>query len=166
MLKYHLSVERRTEYLNGREKINMKKWTTPMAMEECFTANVDVAVTTCYKIACNTDVANAYEIQKHGWESIFYYHNSGRCGNENNQVVVVDDKNNITGMKELRQKTFGSGVDVLPCEIFEDSGYTTPGSPGTLEVGKTVYWRTNYEGKDFSHQGILKLVDANKKAMS
>lgn len=37
-----------------------------MAMEECFTANVDVAVTTCYKIACNTDAANAYEYKNHG----------------------------------------------------------------------------------------------------
>lgn len=46
--------------------MNMKKWTTPMAMEECFTANVDVAVTTCYKIACNTDAANAYEYKNHG----------------------------------------------------------------------------------------------------
>lgn len=146
----------------------MKKWTTPMAMEECFTANVDVAVTTCYKIACNTDAANEYEKQIHGnfdgW--LRYSHKKDDCGNENNQVVVVDDKNSITGMKELKKKVFGSGVDVLPCEIFADSGYTTPGSPGTLEVGKTVYWRTDYAGKTYSHQGTLQLVNANKKCMS
>lgn len=146
--------------------MNMKKWTTQMAMEECFTANVDVAVTTCYKIACNTDAANAYEEQVLRWEpSWLYYHNPGHCGNENNQVVVVDDKNKITGIKELKHKTFG-GVEVLPCEIFEDSGYTVKGSPGTLEVGKTVYWRTNYTGRTFSHQGELKLVNANKQSMS
>lgn len=144
----------------------MKKWTTPIAMEECFTANVDVAVTTCYKIACNTGAANAYEYQNHDFiEAIGYTHFKKTCGDENNQVIVVDDKNNITGMKELRHKAFG-GVEVLPCKIFEDSGYTVPGSPGTLEVGKTVYWRTNYDKKVFSHQGTLKLVDANKKSMS
>ncbi len=43
----------------------MKKWTTPMAMEESFTANVDVAVTTCYKIACNTEAATDVEKQKY-----------------------------------------------------------------------------------------------------
>ena len=39
----------------------MKKWTTPMAMEECFTANVDVAVSTCYIVACDAEEANKYE---------------------------------------------------------------------------------------------------------
>lgn len=39
----------------------MKKWTTPMAMEECFTANVDVAVSTCYQVACDAEEANNYE---------------------------------------------------------------------------------------------------------
>lgn len=146
--------------------MNMKKWTTPMAMEESFTANVDVAVTTCYKIACNTDAANAYEDKIHPFDPLgFYDHDSNACGNENNQVVVVDDKNKITGIKELKHKYFG-GVEVLPCEIFEDSGYTVKGSPGTLEVGKTVYWRTNYTGRTFSHQGELKLVNANKQSMS
>lgn len=144
--------------------MNMKKWTTPMAMEECFTANVDVAVTTCYKIACNTRAANLYEGINHLFDDPF-----GRihqeCGDENNQVVVVDDKNNITGMKKLKHNGSG-GVEVLPCETFEDSGYTVKGSPGPLQVGKTVYWRTNDTGKVFSHQGKLQLVLANKKSMS
>ena len=39
----------------------MKNWTTPMAMEECFTANVDVAVSACYKVKCDAPAANAYE---------------------------------------------------------------------------------------------------------
>lgn len=61
----------------------MKKWTTPMAMEECFTANVDVAVTTCYKIACNTLAANAYEVMNHGWwDALGFIHRE--CGDENN----------------------------------------------------------------------------------
>lgn len=142
----------------------MKKWTTPMAMEECFTANVDVAVTTCYKIACNTLAANAYEVMNHGWwDALGFIHRE--CGDENNQVVVVDDKNNITGMKKLKHNGSG-GVEVLPCETFEDRGYTVKGSPGAFQVGKTVYWRTNDTGKIFSHQGKLKLVDANKKTMS
>ena len=165
MLKYLLSVERGTEHLNGRGKIYMKKWTTPMAMEEGFTANVDVAVTTCYKIACNTYMANGYEIFNHGLDAYHFVHRKKECGDENNQVVVVDDKNNITGMKKLKHNDFG-GVEVLPCETFKDSGYTVPGSPGELEVGKTVYWRTNDTGKIFSHQGQLQSVLANKKSMS
>lgn len=68
-------------------------------------------------------------------------------------------------LKDLKHKTFG-GVKVLPCEIFQDSDYTVLGSAGTLGVGKTVYWRTNYTGRTFSHQGTLKLVNANKKCMS
>lgn len=68
-------------------------------------------------------------------------------------------------LKDLKHKTFGS-VKVFPCEIFRDSDYTVPGSPGKLEVGKTVYWRTNYAGRTFSHQGTLNFVDANKKCMS
>lgn len=141
----------------------MKKWTTPTAIEECFTANVDVAVTTCYKIACNTWAANYYELKNHFWEAPDYIHQE--CGDENNQVVVVDDKNNITGMKKLKHNGSG-GVEVLPCETFEDSGYTVKGSPGPLQVGKTVYWRTNDTGKVFSHHGKLQLVLANKKSMS
>ena len=160
-----MSVEIRTEYLNGRGKIYRKKWTTPMAMEECFTANVDVAVTTCYKIACNIYNANGYEIINNFWDAYNRIHRKEECGDENNQVVVVDDKNNITGMKKLKHNGFG-GVEVLPCETFKDSGYTVPGSPGELEVGKTVYWRTNDTGKIFSHQGQLQSVLASKKSMS
>lgn len=143
--------------------MNMKKWTTPMAMEECFTASVDVAVTTCYKIACNTVAADIYEVYTHRWDGFKLIHQE--CGDKNNQVVVVDDKNNITGMKKLKHNSFG-GVEVLPCETFEDSGYTVSGSPGPFQVGKTVYWRTNDTGKIFSHQGKLQSVVANKKSMS
>lgn len=47
MLKYHLSVERRTEHLNGRGKINMKKWLTPSAIQEDLMADAAVAESSC-----------------------------------------------------------------------------------------------------------------------
>lgn len=69
----------------------MKKWTTPMAMEECFTANVDVAVTTCYKIACNTNAANNVEYKTYG--KIHPFHLSKTCGGANHQTIQVDTSN-------------------------------------------------------------------------
>lgn len=47
--------------------MNMKKWTTPMAIEENIAANVSVAETVCYKLGCDTRAANAYEEEHKQW---------------------------------------------------------------------------------------------------
>lgn len=47
MVEYYLSVFRATEHLNGRGKINMKKWLTPSAIQEDLMADAAVAVTSC-----------------------------------------------------------------------------------------------------------------------
>lgn len=39
--------------------MNMKKWMTPTAIKENFAA--DNTVSSCYKIACNTEAANSVE---------------------------------------------------------------------------------------------------------
>lgn len=72
--------------------MNMKKWTTPMAMEESFTANVDVAVTTCYKVACNAPAANAYE-KEHRQGLLGWYcpdHTDYYCTDSTKNVIKVD----------------------------------------------------------------------------
>lgn len=58
MVEYYLSVERRTEHLNGRGKINMKKWETPKVVEEQFAANSNVSA--CYSLVCTLPGDNPY----------------------------------------------------------------------------------------------------------
>lgn len=102
----------------------MKKWTTPMAMEECFTANVDVAVTTCYKIACDTNAATAVEQQKYPYFPIKPLHNNFNCGDANHQTIQVDssNRNEVKKMKAVKGGIFGTDSNC----IFYDSNYQTP----------------------------------------
>ena len=140
--------------------MNMKKWKTPMAMEESFTANVDVAVSTCYIVACDTEEANKYEKGHltYPWD-IMRNHNIVNCTyTENNEIQIDSRTHKITGM--IGHYVGGEA----PCQ-FTDSNYQ-PISPGDLEVGKRVYW--THEGLlgTYHHQGDLKLSNPDKKCMS
>lgn len=140
----------------------MKKWTTPMAMEESFTANVDVAVTTCYKVKCNAQAANAYE-KGHPQEWSFLLgtpnHTNARCTYYKNNVIQIDSNTHkITGMKGKYYNYFEA-----ECQ-FTDANYQ-PINPGDLQVGKTVYW-THTDAQTYHHLGTLELTDPNKKSMS
>lgn len=144
----------------------MKKWTTPMAMEECFTANVDVAVTTCYKIACDTDAAIAVEQQIHHRDHFLPSHSWLTCGNANNQTIQVDssNENKVKKMKAVRYN-FNGSYDV-DC-VFYDPGYQAPINAEKVDINNTIYWVTKENGINHHHQGILKLGDlASKKTMS
>lgn len=89
----------------------MKNWTTPMAMEECFTANVDVAVTTCYKIACDIKAATAAEQQIHHRDYLLPPHTSLTCGDANHQTIQVDSSNGneVKKMKAVKGGIFWNG---------------------------------------------------------
>lgn len=139
--------------------MNMKKWTTPMAMEECFTANVDVAVTTCYKVACDAKAANAYEEGHPFWGVYPPNHTGDNCTYYENNVIQIDSNTHkITGMIGKYRK------GEVQCQ-FTDSNYQ-PINPSELEVGKRVYWTHHNYLAIYHHQGNLELTDQNKKCMS
>ena len=138
----------------------MKKWTTPMAMEECFTANVDVAVTTCYKVACDAKAANAYEERHPFWGVYPPNHTGDNCTYYENNVIQIDSNTHkITGM--IGKYKYGD----VQCQ-FTTPDYQTI-NPGGLEVGTRVYWTHKYVGTlQHHHQGNLELTDPDKKCMS
>ena len=137
----------------------MKNWTTPMAMEECFTANVDVAVTTCYKVACDAKEANKYEIGHYGLAGYFIDNNGINCTYpEKNKIQVDSQTHKITGM--IGDYKRGE----VECQ-FTNSDYQAI-DPGDLKVGTRVYWTHKGLLGTYHHQGDLKLSDPNKKCMS
>ena len=146
--------------------MNMKKWTTPMAMEESFTANVDVEVTTCYKIACDTKAATAAEQQIYGRDLGIPPHLWYNCGDANNQTIQVDSSN---GNKVKKMKAVHGGIlgqSDSDC-IFYDSTYKTPINAEDVKINQTIYWVTNIGRTQYHHQGIIKLnAVASKKTMS
>ena len=138
----------------------MKNWTTPMAMEECFTANVDVAVSTCYIVACDTEEANNYEKGHltYQWE-IVRNHKIINCAYpQNNEIQIDPQTHKITGM--IGHYVAGE----VKCQ-FTDSNYQ-PIKLDDLKVGKRVYWTHEGYLGTYHHQGDLKLSDPNKKCMS
>lgn len=141
----------------------MKKWTTPMAMEECFTANVDVAVTTCYKIACDTNAATAVEQQKYPYFPIKPLHNDFNCGDANHQTIQVDssNRNEVKKMKAVKGGIFGTDSDC----IFYDPNYQTPIDAKDVVYNQTIYWVTSEYGVKYHHQGTIGEI-ASKKSMS
>lgn len=141
----------------------MKKWTTPMAMEESFTANVDVAVTTCYKIACDTNAATAVEQQKYPYFPIKPLHNNFNCGDANHQTIQVDssNRNEVKKMKAVKGGIFGTDSDC----IFYDSNYQTPIDAKDVVYNQTIYWVTSEYGVKYHHQGTIGEI-ASKKSMS
>lgn len=146
--------------------MNMKKWITPMAMEECFTANVDVAVSTCYKVACNAPAANAYE-KEHRQGLLGWYcpdHTDYYCTDSTKNVIKVDSNTHkIIGME-------GKYEHDVQCQ-FTTPDYQQTIDTGDLKVGQTVYWTSpgflnQFNGSKYHHQGTLQLADLDKKLMS
>lgn len=147
----------------------MKKWTTPMAMEECFTANVDVAVTTCYKIVCDINAATAVEQQKYQYLPSFLrpLHYSKTCGDGDHQTIQVDSANG----NEVKKMTTVNGGVVGQWDsdcIFYDSTYLTQIDAKDVDINRTIYWVTTGEaGLQYHHQGTLNLnAVASKRSMS
>ena len=143
----------------------MKKWTTPMAMEECFTANADVAVavSTCYRVACVASAANEYEKGHRQGIFVGWYapdHTNANCTFPEKNVIQIDSRTHkITGMIGDYE------VGKVECQ-FTTSNYQAI-YPGDLEVGKRVYWTSPGPwGSTYHNQGNLELVNPDKKCMS
>lgn len=143
----------------------MKKWTTPMAIEECFTANVDVAVTTCYKIACNTKAATDVESQKYANNWIKPLHLSKTCGDAKHQTIQVDSSNGNEVKKMMTTNGGVIGSWDSDC-IFYDPSYQQPINAKDVVYNQTIYWVTTGEfGLQYHHQGTIGEI-ASKKSMS
>lgn len=141
-------------------KTNMKKWTTPMAMEECFTANVDVAVSTCYIVACDAEEANKYEkgCFDFPW-NLMRNHTNANCTFPEKNVIQIDPRTHkITGMIG----DYENGK--VKCQ-FTNSNYQ-PIESGDLKVGTRVYWTSPGYLSTYHHQGNLQLANPDKKLMS
>lgn len=144
----------------------MKNWTTPMAMEECFTANVDVAVTTCYKIACDTDAAIAAEKQIYHSNWAIPPHLPLICGNAKNQTIQVDSSNGnkVKKMKAVRYSL--NGPYDVDCDFYAP-GYQVQIDAEEVDINNTIYWVTKEKGITYHHQGTFKLdAVASNKSMS
>ncbi len=141
--------------------MNMKKWTTPMAIEENYAGNAAVAESACYRIKCDTQAADSWE-QGHPQNTLFgstyAHHKDGHCGDYDNYVISVNSSTHkITAMEEVH-KIGGFTVATLPC-TFYDKDFVNKISSGDLKSGDRVYWRTNMGGLDYSHQGNLEAIN-------
>ena len=143
----------------------MKKWMTPTAVEENFLANNTVS--TCYKIACNTDAANNVEKSFYPAGYRAHYHRGNYCGDAEHQVLVTNKNNEIVGMKELNADN-----GTLDCALYTDVNYNKEMSPSKISdyVNKKIYWKTEttflFITTEYHHQGTVQLVDASKRNMS
>lgn len=144
----------------------MKEWMTPKAVKENFAA--DNTVSSCYKIACNTEAANSVEESFYPNDYWAHYHRVNYCGYAEHQVLVTNKNNEIVGMKELN-----ADKGPLDCTLYTDVNYKKEMSPSNISdyVNKTIYWKTQTKNlviftTDYHHQGTVQLVDASKRNMS
>lgn len=143
----------------------MKEWMTPKAVKENFAA--DNTVSSCYKIACNTEAANSVEKSFYPMDYWAHNHRVDYCGNAEHQVLVTNKNNEIVGMKELHADK-GS----LDCTLYTDVNYNKEMAPSNISdyVNQTIYWKTQTKNfiftTDYHHQGTVQLVDASKRNMS
>lgn len=141
--------------------MNMKKWTTPMAVEENYAGNAAVAESACYRIKCDTQAADSWELghpQDTIVGTIHAHHKGGHCGDYDSYVISVNSSTHkITSMEEVH-KVAGFTVATLPC-TFYDKDFANKISSGDLKSGDRVYWRTNMGGIEYSHQGNLEAIN-------
>lgn len=143
----------------------MKKWMTPKAIKENFAA--DNTVSSCYKIACNTEAANSIEKTFYPRTYEAHNHRGNYCGDAEHQVLVTNKNNEIIGMKELHADN-----GPLDCTLYTDVNYNKEMSPSNISdyVNKTIYWKTHttffFITTEYHHQGTVQLVDASKRNMS
>ena len=148
----------------------MKKWTTPMAIEENIAANVSVAETVCYKLGCDIEAANTYEKANKQWfgnQLIATHHGMNGCGNADKQVITVDTSTNtITGMKEIYTGDGDGKTHIYPCSFY-DSQFLTVIDKMSCTPGSKVYWQTtDTSGRKYHHQGTITLTAASRPLRS
>lgn len=161
MVEYYLSVERRTEHLNGRGKINMKKWETPSAIQEDLMADAAVAVTSCGSYNATTYCAipgkDAYHVNdgdKWRWDSENHAH-KWQCATPGT-VDITAGKGHENGAfgNEIYDIKIGTQVSDLTAAVDSNIGSYTA---STFVVGGNykASWKSNSGSTVYKHYGLV-----------
>lgn len=162
MVEYYLSVKRRAEHLNGRGKINMKKWLTPSAIQEDLMANAAVAVTSYGSYNATTYCAIPGNDAYHVNDGDDYRQDSN--GLWHKDACVKPGTGNIskgTGMEggwfgsSISNIKIGSKVDDLTAAVDSNIGSYTS---STFEVGgdyKASWESKDWFGRVYKHYGLV-----------
>ena len=136
-----------------------RNYVKPLLNSEEFIPNEYVAA--CFKLGCSFEAANSYEEQIDNHP--IYGHQSGYCGNKDNQYVEVDENGCIEKAYEKHILWGELTID------FYDETYThkitgnvcvedASGEPITL------YWKTSNGDNVYHHRGTITRNAANKSA--
>lgn len=163
MLKYHLSVERRTEHLNGRGKINMKKWLTPSAIQEDLMADAAVAESSCGSYNATLFCAIPGQDKNHvddGWQpkrdDSGLWHLS-ECVIPGNADITAG-----TGMESgfnphtIYNIKIGSKVDDMNSYVDSNVG-NYDGSKFAVGSIYKASWKSDANGDVYKHYGLAKI---------
>lgn len=166
MVEYYLSVFRATEHLNGRGKINMKKWLTPSAIQEDLMA--DVAVTSCGSYNATTYCAipgnDAYHVNDGGdWrqDSDGHWH-KWQCANPGTGNISKG-----TGMEggwfgsAIYDIKIGSEVSDLNAAVDSNIGSYTASTFKIHGVYKASWKSKDGLNKVYKHYGLVQVNDVD-----
>ncbi|MGN0275088.1 MAG: hypothetical protein ACI4DT_10015 [Chordicoccus sp.] len=123
-----------------------EKWESPRIKVETFAPNDYVSA--CWGVACDVDLANAYETSN-GFTNVS--HRSDHCGNASNQYL--QDTNN-DGTFDTMTETGTDGLGDLNCVLYTDGSYTTREPYSSVKTGDHIFWTTAASGgRVWHHQG-------------
>lgn len=122
----------------------------PQAVVEGFAPNEYVAA--CWGVACSTDAANQYEIDKGYYDGGNVSHaTGGHCGDSTNQKITVNSDNKPVKMTEVGTDGLGN----LACTIYADTSYEQKKDISTVQTGDYIYWTTTSGSRTWHHQGTV-----------
>ena len=127
-----------------------RKWVTPRAEIEGFTANEYCSA--CWGVKCNIEDANEYE-DEYDFDEKGIYHTPDHCGLATNQVIKDLDGD---GTADLMQEVGTDGLGTLECKIYENDRYLKRIDVGTVKPENYIYWTTSSaDGRTWHHQGYV-----------
>lgn len=142
----------------------MRTWIRPMIIEECYVSNENIAVTACYKIACDIK-STGHPTSGPEWGADEYGNNifhspsgtPGTCADANSNRVITDGTVGVgTAIQEnnKEQKRWLEGyID-----------YIELGTDGRVGPGDRVYWHTFDEKRTrrWNHTGVIHQTDPSR----
>ncbi len=163
MVEYYLSVKRRTEHLNGRGKINMKKWLTPSAIQEDLMANAAVAESSCGSYNATLYCAIPGEDKNHVKDGL--WPRTDESGLLHASECVLPGTADITagtGMESglnphaIYSIKIGSKVDDINSYVDSNVGNYN-GSQFTKGGIYKASWKSDANGKVYKHYGLAQV---------
>ena len=135
----------------------MKKWTQPLATVEKFVANEYVAA--CWAISCQVPYENESGFDPFADGNKNLLHRKDHCGAANGFTVFTDENN--VPYKLVHNKAGGSSQTAdLSGSIFEDAGFSVPKDIKSVQIGETIYIRTQNGNNKWHHHGVVR-ADSN-----